>query len=92
MQIILSVAEHHANLVPWQLVAKATGAILKHVGLTPSQELDMDDLRAQITPRTKILSLVHVSNTLGCVLPVDQVRSPPICWIGADVCVGSVYS
>jgi selenocysteine lyase/cysteine desulfurase len=41
-QIILSVAEHHSNLVPWQMVAEKTGAVLKHVGLTPQQELDMD--------------------------------------------------
>lgn len=41
-QIILSVAEHHSNLVPWQLVAARTGAVLKHVGLTADQELDMD--------------------------------------------------
>ncbi len=40
-QIILSVAEHHSNLVPWQLVAAKTGAVIKHVGLTATQELDM---------------------------------------------------
>ena len=41
-EVVLSVAEHHSNLVPWQLVAAKTGAVLKHVGLTPQQELDMD--------------------------------------------------
>lgn len=41
-QVILSVAEHHSNLVPWQLVAERTGAILKHVGLTPQQEIDVE--------------------------------------------------
>jgi cysteine desulfurase/selenocysteine lyase len=72
-EIVLSVAEHHSNLVPWQLVAAKTGAVIKHVGLTPQQELDVDHLRALVTPRTKLVSLVHVSNALGCVLDVPAV-------------------
>jgi cysteine desulfurase/selenocysteine lyase len=73
-EVILSVAEHHSNLVPWQLVAQKTGAVLKHVRLTQhTQELDMQHLRELVTPRTKVISLVHVSNMLGCVLDVEAV-------------------
>lgn len=73
-EIILSVAEHHSNLVPWQMLAERTGAVLKFVKLTEaSQELDMKHLKEIITDRTRIISLVHISNTLGCTLPVDEV-------------------
>lgn len=72
-EVILSVAEHHSNLVPWQLVAERTGAVLKHIRLTALQELDVEDLKAMVTPRTKLISLAHVSNTLGCVLDVPAV-------------------
>ena len=73
-EIVLSVAEHHSNLVPWQLVAAKTGAKLKFVELTDdTQELDMNQLDELVTPRTRLISLVHVSNALGCVLPVERV-------------------
>jgi len=72
-EIILSVAEHHSNLVPWQLVAQRTGAVLKFVGLDATESLDLEQLRSLISDRTKLVSLVHVSNTLGCVLPVAEV-------------------
>jgi selenocysteine lyase/cysteine desulfurase len=49
VQVVVSVAEHHANIVPWQIVCKARGATLKHVGLTASQELDIDDLRSKVS-------------------------------------------
>jgi cysteine desulfurase/selenocysteine lyase len=72
-EIILSVAEHHSNLVPWQLVAQRTGAVLKFVGLDATESLDLEQLRSLMSDRTKLVSLVHVSNTLGCVLPVAEV-------------------
>lgn len=73
-EIIISVAEHHSNIVPWQMVAQRTGAVLKFVQLTPdTQELDINHLTDLVTPKTKLISLVHVSNMLGCVLPVDHV-------------------
>ena len=75
-EIVLSVAEHHSNLVPWQLVAAKTGAKLKFLELTKdTQELDVDMLEEMVTPRTRLISLVHISNALGCVLPVDRVVS-----------------
>ncbi|XGV88839.1 MAG: SufS family cysteine desulfurase [Limnothrix sp. BL-A-16] len=72
-EMILSVAEHHSNLVPWQLVAQRTGAVLKFVGLDATESLDLEQLRSLMSDRTKLVSLVHVSNTLGCVLPVAEV-------------------
>jgi cysteine desulfurase / selenocysteine lyase len=72
-QVIVSVAEHHANIVPWQLVCAATGAMLRHVGLTANQELDIDDLAAKMSDKTKLVALMHVSNVLGSRLPEADV-------------------
>jgi cysteine desulfurase / selenocysteine lyase len=71
-EILLSVMEHHSNLVPWQLVAERTGAVLKHVGITATGELDMDQYRSLISAKTKLVAIVHVSNTLGCINPVEE--------------------
>jgi cysteine desulfurase/selenocysteine lyase len=73
-EIILSVAEHHSNIVPWQLVAAKTGAVLRFLPLTPdTQEIDVSKLHELVTPQTRLIALVHVSNMLGCVCPVTQV-------------------
>lgn len=72
-EVLLSVMEHHSNLVPWQLLAARTGCVLRHAGVTESGELDLEDLKAKISDRTKLVSLVHVSNTLGCLNPIEAV-------------------
>jgi cysteine desulfurase / selenocysteine lyase len=72
-EVLLTVMEHHSNLVPWQLLAARSGCVLRHAGLTESGELDLEDLRSQINERTKLVSLVQVSNTLGCLNPIEQV-------------------
>ena len=72
-EVLLTVMEHHSNLVPWQLLAQRTGCVLRHVGLTETGELDLDDLRRQLSERTRLVSLVQVSNTLGCLNPIEQV-------------------
>ncbi|MEM1252439.1 MAG: SufS family cysteine desulfurase [Cyanobacteria bacterium P01_H01_bin.21] len=72
-EVILSVMEHHSNLVPWQLVAQRTGAVLKHVQLTETQEFDFDHFQALLCDRTKLVAINHVSNTLGCINPVEKV-------------------
>ncbi|MGB7564803.1 MAG: SufS family cysteine desulfurase [Prochlorococcaceae cyanobacterium] len=72
-EILLSVMEHHSNLVPWQLLAARSGAVLRHVGLTPSGELDLEDFKAQLGERTRLVSLVQVSNTLGCLNPIAEI-------------------
>jgi cysteine desulfurase / selenocysteine lyase len=72
-EVILTVMEHHSNLIPWQMAAQRTGAILKFVGLTPNQELDLEHFKSLLNPKTKLVSLVHCSNTLGCINPVEEV-------------------
>jgi len=72
--IVLTRMEHHANIVPWQLIAERTGARIKVAEITPTGELDLDDLRAKLTGEVKILGLSHVSNVLGTINPVA-----PIC-------------
>lgn len=72
-EIILSVMEHHSNLVPWQFVAQRTGAVLKHVGLTETHELDMDELRSLVSDKTKLIAVNHISNALGCINPVPEI-------------------
>lgn len=74
-EIILSVMEHHSNLIPWQLLAQKTGAVLKFVQLTDTQEFDLDHYRSLISSKTKLVSVVHVSNTLGCINPVEEITA-----------------
>ncbi|MGD1861750.1 MAG: SufS family cysteine desulfurase [Leptolyngbyaceae cyanobacterium] len=72
-EIILSVMEHHSNLVPWQFVAQRTGAVLKFIGLSDTQALNMDELRSQLSDKTKLIALNHISNTLGCLNPIAEI-------------------
>jgi cysteine desulfurase / selenocysteine lyase len=72
-EIILSVMEHHSNLIPWQLLAQRTGAVLKFVELTPTEEFDLDHFQSLLSDKTKLVSVVHVSNTLGCINPVQAI-------------------
>ena len=71
-EIIVSVAEHHANLVPWHLVAEATGARIKAVRLTSEQRLDLAHYRSLLSEKTRVVALAHMSNVLGCVHPLRQ--------------------
>lgn len=72
-EIILSVMEHHSNIVPWQIIAQKTGAIIKFVELTPTQEFDFTHYQSLLSPKTKLVSMAHVSNTLGCINPVENI-------------------
>jgi cysteine desulfurase/selenocysteine lyase len=72
-EIILSVMEHDSNIIPWQLVAQKTGAVLKYVGLTPDEEFDLEHFKTLICERTKLVSVVHLSNALGCINPVEEI-------------------
>lgn len=65
--ILLTRMEHHANIVPWQLVAERTGATIKVAELTPDGALDLDGLFAAMTPDVKLLGVAHVSNVLGTI-------------------------
>ena len=70
--ILLTEMEHHSNLVPWQLAAQSSGAILKHVPITQDGELDLDLLDQLLTPEVKIFSFVHISNSLGTINPAAE--------------------
>ena len=72
-EIILSVIEHHSNIVPWQIIAEITGAVLKYVELTPAEEFDFEQYKSLLSDKTKLVSIVHVSNTLGVINPVEAI-------------------
>ncbi len=72
-EIITSVMEHHSNLVPWQMIAKQTGAVIKYVPLTQNEDFDLDAFKALLSDKTKLVTIVHVSNTLGSINPVEEV-------------------
>ncbi len=72
-EILLTIMEHHSNLIPWQLLAKRTGCVLRYVKVTLSGEFDLDDFYSKLNQRTKLVSLVHISNTLGCSNPIQEV-------------------
>jgi cysteine desulfurase/selenocysteine lyase len=72
-EIVITPMEHHSNLIPWQQAAKATGAVLKYIPLQEDGSIKLEDVEATITERTKIVSVVYVSNVLGVVNPVKQI-------------------
>ena len=71
--ILLSRMEHHANIVPWQLVAQRTGATIKVAELDEDGTLDLDALHAAMTPEVKLLGITHVSNVLGTINPIAAI-------------------
>ena len=72
-EILISEMEHHSNIVPWQLCAEKTGAKLKVVSVTKEGEIDMDHLEKLLNEKTKILSITHISNTLGTINPISEI-------------------
>ena len=72
-EILLTTMEHHSNIVPWQLVAKRTGARLRYIEMDDEGKLVLDDLDSLITDRTRLVAMTHVSNALGTVNPVERV-------------------
>ena len=71
-EVLITVLEHHSNIVPWQLICEQTGARLKSVDVNDAGELDMQQFEASLTPNTKIAAFNHVSNALGTINPVKQ--------------------
>ena len=71
-EILISEMEHHSNIVPWQLAAQRTGAVLKYIPINENGELDLSDPDKYFTPRTRIVSLTHISNVLGTINPVKK--------------------
>ncbi|WP_336758507.1 cysteine desulfurase [Aeromonas hydrophila] len=72
-EIVLSTLEHHANIVPWQLIAQRTGAQIRVIPLDERGDLDLAAYRAMLGPRTRLVSVAHVSNALGTVNPVKEI-------------------
>lgn len=71
-EIVVTEAEHHANLIPWQELAARTGAVLRHIRVEEDGRIDLADAATLIGPRTRILAFAHVSNVLGIVNPVAE--------------------
>jgi len=72
-EVIISSMEHHANLIPWQMICKAKGANLQIIPINENGELDLDAFRKMLSSKTKMVALVHVSNTLGTINPIEEV-------------------
>ncbi|AGA34721.1 Cysteine desulfurase, SufS subfamily [Thioalkalivibrio nitratireducens DSM 14787] len=89
-EVILSAMEHHANIVPWQLLRERTGIVLRVLPITAAGELDLDALPGLFSRRTRLLSMVHVSNALGTINPVRELvaaareRGVPVLLDGAQ--------
>lgn len=71
-EILLSICEHHSNIVPWQQLARLKGAKLRYVYLNPHGEIDIEDFKSKLNDKTKILGIVHMSNVLGTINPVKE--------------------
>ncbi|XAR54569.1 Cysteine desulfurase [Bertholletia excelsa] len=90
-EVMLTIAEHHSAIVPWQLVAQKTGAVLKFVNLSKDEVPDIKNLKQMLSRKTKIVVIHHVSNMLACVLPIDEIAD----WahgVGAKILVDACQS
>ncbi len=74
-EILLSVLEHHSNIIPWQLLARRTGAKLRYIEIDEQGRLILDDLPSLLSDRTKVVSISHVSNALGTVNPIKAIAA-----------------
>lgn len=72
-EILISVMEHHSNIVPWRLLCERTGAKLKYIPLTHTGELDLSNLDNLLTDKTKLVAVAHVSNSLGTINPIKEI-------------------
>lgn len=90
-EILVNAMEHHANLVPWQLAAKATGATLRFLPLTEDGRLDLTRLNEFLTSRTKLVAVTAMSNVLGTINPIKDLSSKAHA-VGALICVDGAQS
>ena len=72
-EIIISLMEHHSNLVPWQLLAERKNCKLIYIGITEKGQLDLEELRQKVNNKTRLISLLHISNTLGTINPIQEI-------------------
>src|ERR1700743_815348 len=71
-EIVITMLEHHSNIVPWQILRDQTGITLKVVPITTEGDIRIEDVKKVLSPRTKLVAIAHVSNTLGTILPVEE--------------------
>lgn len=71
-EVVISALEHHANIVPWQMLVESHGIVLKIIPLTEQQSLDLDAYQALLCDKTKIVSITHISNALGVINPIKE--------------------
>ncbi len=90
-EILLTTLEHHANIVPWQLLAEQTGAVIRVAPINDHGELILEEFAKLLSEKTKIVSLTHVSNALGTITPVEQII-PLAHAVGAVVLVDGAQS
>ena len=90
-EVLLTVMEHHSNLLPWQLLAERTGAKLRFIEVTDEGLLQLDDLDRLLTERTKLAAITHVSNVLGTINPVQQITAAAHS-VGAKVLIDAAQS
>lgn len=89
-EILISAMEHHSNIVPWQMIAEQTGAILKVIPVSDKGELIMEEFDRLLSDKTKMVAVVHVSNSLGTINPVEEIiqkahdRNVPVLVDGAQ--------
>jgi len=72
-EVVLTALEHHANIVPWQMLRDDIGIVLKIVPVTPTGEVRLEDVKAAMSARTKLVTVAHVSNVLGTILPIAEI-------------------
>lgn len=72
-EILISLMEHHSNIIPWQQLAKKRGAVLKYLPLYPDGTIKLAEVREMVTDRTKIVAITHISNVLGTINPVKEI-------------------
>ena len=90
-EILVTVMEHHSNLLPWQLLSQRTGAKLRFIEITDEGVLQLDDLEGLLTERTKIVAMTHVSNVLGTINPVQELTAAAHA-VGAKVLIDGAQS
>ena len=90
-EIVLTELEHHANLIPWQQVAKKTGAILKFIPIREDGTLNLDNLDSIITPKTKFVGCIHISNALGTTVDIKRVIKAARA-VGAPILIDAAQS
>lgn len=71
-EIVLSTLEHHANIVPWQMIAKERGAVIRVIPVTDRGEIMLEEYQAILGPRTRLVAITHASNSLGTILPIGE--------------------